>query len=80
MRSSNPGGKGRWKECHSQQFPRDARFRPLGMLAPDPLSGEFAREQAHLKRQQEPLFSRHCPQNLDLDSLRSGAGVGEGHE
>jgi len=57
MRSSNPGGKGRWKECHSQQFPRDARFRPLGMLSPDALLGEFPGEQAHLKSQQDALFS-----------------------
>jgi hypothetical protein len=37
MRSWDPGGKGRWKKCQPQQFSRDARFRPLAMLAPDTL-------------------------------------------
>jgi hypothetical protein len=53
----NPGRKRRWKEGQPQQFPRDTRFRPLRMLAPDPLPGEFSREQAHFKRQQEALLS-----------------------
>jgi hypothetical protein len=79
MRSWDPGGKGRWKKCQPQQFSRDARFRPLGMLAPDPLPGEFPGKQAHLKRQQDALLSRHRPQNFDLDSLRRGAGVAVGH-
>ena len=79
MRSWNPGGKGRWKEGQPQQFSCDARFRPLGMLAPDPLLGEFPGEQTHLKRQQDALFSRHCPQNFELNSLCGGTGVGVGH-
>jgi hypothetical protein len=79
MRSWNPGGKGRWKKRQPQQLSRDARFRPLGMLAPDPLPGEFPSEQAHVKRQQDALFSRHCPQNLKLDSLRRRTGIGVGH-
>ena len=79
MRSWNPGGNGRWKESQPQQFSRDARLRPLRMLMPDPLLGEFPGEQAHLQRQQDALFSRHCPLNFKLDSLRRRAGVGVGH-
>jgi hypothetical protein len=79
MRSWDPGGKWRGKKCQPQQFSRDPRFRPVGMLAPDPLPGEFPREQAHLKRQQDALFSRHRPQNIDLDRLRRGTGVAAGH-
>ncbi len=79
MRSWNPAGKGSWKECQPQQFSSDARFRPIWMLSPDPLLGEFPGEQAHLKRQQDALLSRHCPQNFELHSLRRRAGVGVGH-
>src|SRR5438552_2143748 len=50
------------------------------MLAPDTLLGEFPGEQAHIKRQQDALFSRHRPQNFKLDSLRRRTGIGVGHE
>jgi hypothetical protein len=57
MCSWNPRGQGRGKECQPQEFSRDMRFRPLGMVAPDPLLGEFPGKQAHLKRQEDALFS-----------------------
>ncbi len=79
MRSWNPGGKGRWEKCQPQQFARDKRFRPLGVLAPNSLPGKFPSEQAHLKRQQDASFSGHCPQDLELDSVRRGTGIGVGH-
>ena len=79
MRSWNPGGKGRRKECQPQQLSRDPGFRPLGMLSPNPLLGEFPGEQAHLKRQHDALLSRHCPQNFELDGLGRGTGVCVGH-
>ena len=44
MRSWYPVWKGRWKECQPQQFSRDACFRPVGMVAPDPLPSELAGE------------------------------------
>lgn len=46
---------------------------------PDPGLGQFAGKLAHLKRQEQPLFSRHRLQNLLLNSLRRGACIGEGH-
>ncbi len=79
MGSWNPGGHGRWKECQPKQLSAHARFRPLGMLAPDPLPGEFPGEQAHLKRQQDALFSWHCAQNFELNSSCRRAGVSMGH-
>jgi len=54
----------RRKERQPQEFSRNALFRPFRMLAPNPFSGELPRKQTHLKRQQEALLSRHCPQNL----------------
>ena len=54
-------------------------FPPIGMFSSNPFFGEFPGEQAHLKREQDALFSRHGPQNLHLDSLRRRTGIGEGH-
>jgi hypothetical protein len=79
MCSWNPGGKRRWKKCQPQQFSRYARLRPLGMLSPDSLLGKFPGELAHLKRQQDALLSRHCPQNPELNCLHRRTGVGVEH-
>jgi hypothetical protein len=40
------------------------------MLLPNPLLCQFPREQTHLKRPEQPLFSGHRPLNSELDSLR----------
>jgi hypothetical protein len=57
MRSWNPVWKGNWKKCQPQQFSGDACFRPPRMLTADPLLGKFPRKQAHIKCQQDALFS-----------------------
>jgi hypothetical protein len=57
MRLWHPGGKRRGKECNPEQFPRDWRFDPIRVVAPNSFSGEFPGEEAHLQRQQDALFS-----------------------
>jgi hypothetical protein len=59
MHSWNPGGKGRWKECQPDEFSCDLRFRPFGMLSPDPLPCQFSGKQAHLKRYEEAFLPWH---------------------
>ena len=56
MLSSAGTQEGGWKECQPQQFSRDERFRPIGMLATDSLFRELPSEFAHLKCQQHALF------------------------
>lgn len=49
------------------------------MLFPNPLPCQFPGKQAHLKRLEQPLFSCHGPLDLESDSLRRRAGIGDGH-
>src|SRR5258708_6647086 len=79
MCSWNPGGKRRRKERQPQQFSRYARFRPLGMLSPNSLLGEFTGEQTHLKGQQDAQLTRLGSQNFELNSLRGRTSVGGRH-
>jgi hypothetical protein len=50
------------------------------MLLPNSGLGKFPGEQTHLKRQKYALFTRHCPLDIELDGLRFGARIGDGHE
>jgi hypothetical protein len=47
------------------------------MLTPNPPLAQFSGKQAHLKRREQALFSRHGPLNLELDGLRQGACIGD---
>ena len=49
------------------------------MLAPNPLTGQCARKQAHFKGEEQALLSGHCPLHLQLHRLCGNTRVGDGH-
>jgi hypothetical protein len=49
------------------------------MLSPNPLLGQFARKQAHFKRDQHAFFPGQRPLNFELDALHCRACVRDEH-
>jgi hypothetical protein len=49
------------------------------VFLPNPGTGEFPREQTHLKGQDYALFPGHRAENLILNGLRRGTRIADGH-
>src|SRR5436190_22484083 len=49
------------------------------MISPNSLLGQLASKQAHFKCHEQTFFPRHPPKNLELDSVRPGTCIGDGH-
>src|SRR5258708_96204 len=78
-RSSQPRWQRLRQECQPDEFSCDPRFRPFRMLSPNSLPGQFPRKHTHFKCHEQALFSRHCPLNLELHSLRGRRRIGDRH-
>ncbi len=50
------------------------------MLLTNSHARQLSREEAHFKREHQPLFARHRLDNLFLQSLYLRGGVADGHE
>src|SRR5205809_6467606 len=67
------------KECDPQYLAGHFCLRPLRVFPPNPCLGQIASQVTHFQRQEQALFARHGPINLDLNGLCFRACVAERH-
>ena len=68
-----------WRERTPHELACDLGVGPLRMLFANSMLCQLACKEAHFQRQQQALFSAHRAQDLELESLCSGAGVAYRH-
>src|SRR5271165_1946406 len=68
-----------WRERTPHELACDLGVGPPRMLFANSMLCQLACKEAHFQRQQQALFPAHRAQDLELERLCSGTGVGYQH-